>query len=140
MKPIPQTENPLIIRTDFSDRAVWEEICAIVRMPVGIFGFRANVEFLDDVAYADLTKSQLLELLPSDYDHTLLIVADKNAISLPDHPLLVIDLHEGSGNEFRALPSRIQGIENNLSIANMDFEEFAGSVDEDGVFRGFPKS
>ena len=112
----------------------------MVRMPVGIFGFRANVEFLDDVAYADLTKSQLLELLPSDYDHTLLIVADKNAISLPDHPLLIIDLYEGSGNEFRALPSRIQGIENNLSIANMDFEEFAGSVDEDGVFRGFPKS
>lgn len=140
MKPIPQTENPLIIRTDFSDQAAREKICAIVRMPVGIFGFRAHVEFLDDVAYADLTKSQLLELLPSDYDHTFLIVADKTAISLPGHPLLIIDLYEGTGNEFRALPSRIQGIENNLSIANMNFEEFSGSVDEDGIFRGFPKS
>jgi len=28
---------------------------------------------------------------------------------------------------------------NNLSIANRDFEEFANSVDEDGVFRGFPR-
>jgi hypothetical protein len=29
------------------------------------------------------------------------------------------------------------GIENNLSIANMFFSEFADSVDDDGVFRGF---
>jgi hypothetical protein len=37
------------------------------------------------------------------------------------------------------LPSQIQAIENNLSIANMDFEDFADSVDADGVFRGFPR-
>ncbi|MFF4054379.1 DUF6924 domain-containing protein [Streptomyces sp. NPDC001668] len=28
-------------------------------------------------------------------------------------------------------------MENNLSGANMDFEEFADAVEEDGVFRGF---
>jgi hypothetical protein len=44
-----------------------------------------------------------------------------------------------SGREFRTIPSKIQGIENNLSIANMDFEEFANTVDERGVFRGFPR-
>jgi len=49
-------------------------------------------------------------------------------------------LYEGSGREFRAVPSQIQAIENNLSIANMDFEEFAESADESGVFRGFPES
>jgi len=27
----------------------------------------------------------------------------------------------------------------NLSIANMDFEEFANAVDEHGEFRGFPR-
>ena len=32
------------------------------------------------------------------------------------------------GDEFRALPSEVQGIENNLSIANMDFAEFAGGL------------
>lgn len=31
-------------------------------------------------------------------------------------------------------------VENNLSIANMGFEEFADSADEKGVFRGFPRS
>jgi hypothetical protein len=32
------------------------------------------------------------------------------------------------------------GIENNLSIANMDFEAFAENADPDGIFRGFPES
>ena len=29
-------------------------------------------------------------------------------------------------------------MENNLSLFNMDFFEFADAVDDDGVFRGFP--
>jgi hypothetical protein len=32
------------------------------------------------------------------------------------------------------------GVENNLSLVNMDFVEFAESVDPDGVFRGFPQT
>ena len=140
MRQIPQTENPLVLRTDFSNQAAWERICAIIRKPVGILRFRANVEFIEDVEYAGITKGQLLELIPKDYSHSFIIVVDRSAISSPDHPLLIVDLYERSGREFRAIPSQIQGIENNLSIANMDFEEFAESVDESGVFRGFPKS
>jgi hypothetical protein len=98
------------------------------------------VEILNVVEYADITKDQLLELFPKDYSHSFIIVVDRTAISLPDHPLLIVDLYERSGHEFRAVPSQIQGIENNLSIANMDFEEFAESVDESGVFRGFPEN
>jgi len=106
---------------------------------VGIFRFRANVEFLDDAAYADISKDQLLELIPHDYNHSFIILVDQTASLQPDYPLLIVDLYERSGNEFRAVPSQIQAIENNLSIANMDFEEFADSVDEAGVFRGFPE-
>ena len=140
MKRIPETENPLVLRTDFSNQAAWERICAIIRKPVGVFRFRANVDFVDDVEYTGVTKDQLLELIPKDYNHNFIVVVDQTAISLPDYPLLIVDLYERSGHEFRAIPSQIQGIENNLSIANMDFEEFAQSVDESGVFRGFPKS
>ena len=140
MKQISETENPLVLRTDFSYQAAWERICAIIQKPVGVFRFRANVEFVDDAEYAGLTKDQLLELIPKDYSHSFIVIVDQTAISLPDHPLLIVDLYERSGHEFRAVPSQIQGIENNLSIANMDFEEFAESVDESGVFRGFPKS
>jgi hypothetical protein len=140
MKQIPETENPLVLRTDFSSQATWERICEIIQKPVGVFRFRANVEILNVVEYADITKDQLLELFPKDYSHSFIIVVDRTAISLPDHPLLIVDLYERSGHEFRAVPSQIQGIENNLSIANMDFEEFAESVDESGVFRGFPEN
>jgi hypothetical protein len=39
--------------------------------------------------------------------------------------------------KLRTIPSEMWGIENNLSISNMDFEDFSNVVDEDGVFRGF---
>jgi hypothetical protein len=137
MKQLPQTQNPLVLRTDFSDQAAWETIRASIQKPVGIFRFRAHVEFLDDVGYAGLTKDKLLELVPKNYAHSFIVIADRTAISHPEHPLLIVDLFEGSGNKFRSISSQIQGIENNLSIANMDFEEFAEAVDEDGIFRGF---
>jgi hypothetical protein len=34
-------------------------------------------------------------------------------------------------------PRKTESIENNLSIGNMGFEEFAEAVDRDGTFRGF---
>jgi hypothetical protein len=81
----------------------------------------------------------LLNALPEDYPHTFLVVADALAMSEADHPLLVIDLLEDRGREFRALASQIPSIDNNLSLANMGFEEFADLIDETGVFRGFPE-
>jgi len=44
-----------------------------------------------------------------------------------------------SSHEKIVQPSQVQRIENNLSISNIDLEEFAESVDEDGIFRGFSK-
>ena len=139
MKQIPDPENAPVLRTDFSNQMVWEKIRAEILKPVGIFHFLANVEFIDDVEFANITKEQLLKILPTDYNHSFIIVVDRISISHPEHPLLIIDLFDRSADEFRALPAQIQGIENNLSIANMDFEEFADSADEDGIFRGFPE-
>jgi hypothetical protein len=65
------------------------------------------------------------------------MVADRVAHTEPDHALLVVDLHKEPGRTFRVVPSEAWGVENNLSLANMDFEEFADAVDEHGVFRGF---
>jgi hypothetical protein len=64
MKPISETEDALVLPTDFSNQAAWEEIYTTIREPVG-------------------------------------------------------DLH---------------------FLANMEFEEFANSIDEDGIFRSFPES
>jgi hypothetical protein len=40
------------------------------------------------------------------------------------------------GRQFRTVAAVIFQIDSNLSIANMGFEEFAGLVDDGGVFRG----
>jgi hypothetical protein len=96
------------------------------------------VTFVEDAQYRNLSVAQLLTLLPLDYKHSFLFVVDRETLSGPDFPVLVVDLHESAGRTFRAIPTQVQSIENNLSIANMDFEEFAEAVDESGVFRGFP--
>ncbi|MFN5185355.1 MAG: DUF6924 domain-containing protein [Planctomycetota bacterium] len=36
------------------------------------------------------------------------------------------------------IPTTIQSIENNLSIGNMDFQDFANNTDSEGIFRVFP--
>jgi hypothetical protein len=137
MKTIPTTESAQIIRTDFSDQTAWERITAAMREPADPFIF--NMEFLDDRERSGATVDQLLAALPEDYPHSFLVIADSVAMSQPDHPLLVVDLMEERGRHFRALAAHVPSIENNLSIANMGFEEFAGAVDESGVFRGFPE-
>ena len=80
----------------------------------------------------------LLAGLPRDYEHPILFVVDTAATTLPEYPILIIDLAEEFGRSFRAIPSAIQSIENNLSIANMGFSEFAEATDENRIFRRFP--
>jgi hypothetical protein len=137
----PKTANPLVIRTDFENQQAWDAICGLIRAPVqeGSDTFLAFVEFLEATEYRNISTDELLQTLPPDYNHTFLFIVDGACISNPDFPILVVDLYESRGRSFRAIPSQIQSIENNLSIANMDFEEFAESVDKDGIFRGFPR-
>ena len=65
---------------------------------------------------------------------------DRITLAQPNYPILVVDLYDQPGQTFRVIPAEMWGVENNLSIANMDFEEFADAVDQDGIFRGFPTS
>jgi len=132
--------NPLVVRTDFKNQKAWAQICEAIRAPVrdGDDSFYANVEFANDIRYQDFSVQRLLAIVPYDYDHSFLMIVDSTSVISPDFAVLVVSLRENRGSSFRAIPSQIQGIENNLSIANMDFHEFAESVDQDGVFRGFP--
>nr|WP_157514372.1 hypothetical protein [Nocardia concava] len=108
--------------------------------------FEADVTFVDDRAFAGLSATELLERMPVDSEHSLLLVVDETTIRSSEHPVLVVDLGSKpspddnwpgrpAGRSFRALPHTIQEIENNLSISNMDWEDFAEGVDDDGVRR-----
>lgn len=57
-------------------------------------------------------------------------------MSSVEHHLLVLDPFNRDGKTFRVIPSEAWGIENNLSIAKMDYNECADSVDPNGLFRG----
>lgn len=131
---LPTSENALLIRTDFSNQNAWDKLIAAAREPGDIFMF--NMEIVDDRANDGMSVEQLLAALPEDYPHSFIVIADSTAISQPDHPLLVVDLAEERGRNFRAIASVISQIDSNLSIANMGFEEFAALVDDGGVFRG----
>jgi hypothetical protein len=135
MKIIPTTETAQIIRTDFSDQTAWEKLTTKLQHPADPFIF--NIEILDDHDYHRATVKQLLAALPPDYPHSFLVIADSMAISQSDYPLLIIDLREEPGRQFRAIATEVPSIDNNLSIANMDFADFSSAVDTDGVFRGF---
>ena len=142
MKQLPITANPLVIRTCFDNQQAWETVCGLIRAPQYFTSdpFYANVDLLDDIEFANLAPQDLLARLPGEYPHSFLMVVDNTAIGHPEFPVLIVDLYADRGRTFRSIPSQIQGIENNLSIANMDFFEFADNVDEDGIFRSFPES
>lgn len=139
MQPLPNSDDALVLRTDFSDDAVWKEICAAIQQPDPVLGFQAYVEFLDDRQYEGVTADQLPALLPPEPNHLFMFIVDSTTVSHPEHPILVIDLEPYPVQSFRVIQSKIWGIENNLSIANMDFQEFVSAADPDGIFRGFPE-
>lgn len=136
MNLIPETRDSVVVRTDFSDQSAWEALCVAIEEPVG--EFRAYVAFLSDPAFDGLDAAEVLSRVPPDSHRTFLFVVDHFTLTHADRPILVLDLHVKPGRTFRVIPSEMWGVENNLSLANMDFEEFATAVDPDGVFRGFP--
>jgi hypothetical protein len=156
MTTLPASDDPLFIRTHFDHPAAWDAICQAIRLPSeqSLAGFadfaainaligqdvgeapQACLTLVDDPAFADLTPTELLKKLPPHSLQGLLFVVDKEAMTNPDHPILVLDALDPTGRSFRAIPSQIQTIENNLSLGNCDWEDFAEHVDDDGVFRG----
>lgn len=134
---IPSSENALLIRTDFSDEKRWQQLKHDASEPGDLFFF--NLETVDDRANSGASLDQVLAALPEGYPHSFIVVADTVAISQPEHPLLVVDVAEEPGRQFRAIATQIAAIDNNLSVANMGFEEFAELVDENGIFRGLPE-
>ena len=135
MPTLPATGDTPLIRTDFSDEGAWQ---ALVRAATAANedGFRAYLAILDDPGFAGMAAAELAALAQGT-GHACLIVADAKAVADAEHPLLCIE-RAAPQRSFRVIPAELWGVENNLSIANMDFEDFADAVAEDGVFRGFP--
>jgi hypothetical protein len=136
MKKIPSTGDTLVLRTEFTNEKIWSNLCQEIIKP-NEEGFIPYVDFYSDVEFKGITIQEILSGLPENYNQTIMFIVDKITIEQSDHAILCLDLLHIPGRTFRVIPSEMWSVENNLSIANMDFEEFYNCVDRDGVFRGF---
>ncbi|MFJ2478529.1 DUF6924 domain-containing protein [Streptomyces sp. NPDC087659] len=134
MKMLPRTQfDTLLIRTDFSDQAAWQALCTTVTTP-NEEDCVAHVQLVDDTAYSDLSAEQLVALAAPE---TFFAVADRTTLASPEKQLLVVMMTDQGHDELRVIAEELWSIENNLSVSNMDWEDFVGEAEDDGVFRGF---
>jgi hypothetical protein len=83
-----------------------------------------------------------------DAGPVVLFIADSVTFGSPARPVLVVDLldkclsvaefpHIAGRVPFRCIPAALWEVENNLNLANLDWEDFASqAVTEGGVYRG----
>lgn len=137
MKPLPRTERTILLRTDFHSDSAWAALCEAIRQP-SEEGFTASLECVSDPAFDGLSIERLVASSPNGGGRSFVFLADRTTLTDPERPILVVDLNDDPGRTFRVIPREVWSVENNLSIANMDYRDFADSVGPDGVFRGFP--
>ena len=126
MKPLPQVNETLLVRTDFSDEAAWQEICAgmcaIDPAMREVLDLYASLDesmaqalatkgvplphVVDDREYQAATTEALEELAAGVSQSPLMFIVDETAVSRPDHPILVVDLFQVAGRPFAQFPRR----------------------------------
>lgn len=158
MRSLPTTADldefhALVIRTDFGNEQSWRAVTAELLQPWGDGNYEPLVHFIDDSAWAGASVDDVLEAASANQELSVVFVADSVPMSSAHHGLLAVttipaeeyenfEEYEGIrefGREFRTAPARAHDIQANLSIANMDFEEYAAAAHEDPekVFRSF---
>lgn len=143
-----------LIRTDFTSDEAWQRVVDELSRSQDIAGdgdlYPPNLEPISDPGFASVTPEALASAWPRE-NHGYVILADSRSMhesnSGGDLTVVFVDLSAEEedeeefgwvfGQAFRSVASEVAGIEANLSIANMDFSDYAEDANEDGVFRGF---
>lgn len=138
MVEYPNDSTPLV-RTWFEDEESWQRLLTEAVTRAHERGEYADIAIIDDSDAAGLSLSELAALHHVPTGHSLVIVADRRAMTEAGHPLLVLRADGASPPaQMRAAADQIAGIEINVALlANLDWEDFATHVGPDGVFRGF---
>jgi len=134
--PQPDDLTSLVLRVDFTDDTAWTQLQATID---SLDDYR-HATYVSDPGFADATAQTLVDMEAAASDEhkvIYLFLADAITMISPDHPLLAVDLHTEPGRTFRLPPRWFLDVSTNLSIANMDFAEFADATDATGTYRGF---
>ncbi|WP_328609841.1 hypothetical protein OG943_12155 [Amycolatopsis sp. NBC_00345] len=92
------------------------------RLPDTKAGLLIRTDFADqdgwDAVYRDATVEQL-------------------TARAPEWALLVVRVRPEGNGRLRVIPAELWSVENNISLGNMDWQDFTSAAGADGVFRGF---
>ena len=124
-----------LVRTDFSSDEKWRHAVAMATAETPE-GFRAELDIVEDPSL----EAKPTAALANDQRWNgarVLFVVDAHTLQDCECSIACVDLAAEPGRTFRAVPSALWGVENNIRLSNMDFNEFADAVAEDGIFRGF---
>ena len=136
MPGLPSTSDSLLVRTDFTDEDAWNS-ARTAALAENEEGFRAYVRLVDDRQFDGVGWRELQEQIALLSEQAaVMFIVDGPALG-EGHPIQVVDLGSQARPPFRCVAGELWGVDNNLNIANMDWEEFADAVDPDGVHRGF---
>ncbi|MFV2012468.1 MULTISPECIES: DUF6924 domain-containing protein [unclassified Micromonospora] len=148
--------EPCVVRTDFSDEAAWQQILRRLNNdPVRSTDLPAAT-VVDDPAFDGATVEEVLAAIAADDSPAVFFVAD--AVTMRgEQPLLAVKVpddeddapDEGDEDDdgfveptrdqpFRLLPETVLSVHGNLTLANMDFEDYGPSDDDltTYVYRG----
>ncbi|WP_329098233.1 hypothetical protein OG979_21275 [Actinomadura citrea] len=138
MSPLPRPNDmtSLILRTDFSSDSAWAELKTAIEGQ----DEDAYATYVSDPLYSGISIQRLVDLdaaASGDDKLTYIFLADAATMSDDERPLLAVDLYTDPGRTFRVPPRWYGEVSLNLSIANLDFDDFVASADQAGTFRGF---
>jgi hypothetical protein len=134
---LSSTKDVMLLRVDYSNDEKWKRLKEEISTPDPHYGFLANITIYENTKFDNLPLEIILPKLSKKYIHPIILIADQITFNDDETTILCVDLKESPGQYLRVIPSELWGIENNLSICNMDFQDFADCQDENGVFRGF---
>lgn len=123
-----------LLRTDYARPDRWDTLLASINTP-NEDGFKAYVAVLTDPELEGLTDQEIRRLPRVDDASRFVLVADAVTQAEDEFPILVVDLSDEGLPSFRVTAKCLWSVQNNLSLANMDWEEFSEATDPDGVYR-----
>jgi hypothetical protein len=142
-----------LFRTDFSSDDAWHRVVDEVTKESGLDDgdrYAPNIEPILDRGFESTTPEALAAVWPRE-SHGYVMLAEQRSVTEAaaggDLTVVFVDLYaddedeeefgEVFGRAFRCEVGEVDSIEVNLSLANMDFSDFANAVDDDGEFGGF---
>ncbi len=124
-----------LVRLDYANDDRWSRLLRAVEA-ASFDGVPVAVEIFEHRRYDGLSVEDVLRELPADHGWPILLAADRQTLTSADLPIQVVDLN-APAQRFRVIPEHLFDVEANLSLHNMDFEEFVSACDSDRIFRGF---